>query len=448
MAIIFVMLAEVLIFVPSVARFRQAYMQERLELAQLASLSLIASPDEMVSPELADELLDNAEVLSIVLRRGDMRELILSKPMHGDISETYDLRTTGQIVLIRDAMRAMFVGGRRIIRVIGTPVKGAGIDIEATMQESPLRDAVLAYGRNVFWLSAFISAITAALLFFSVRRFIVQPISRVVENMIAYGEAPDDPRRIILPAAGITELRKAETALQDLQTQLSASLRHKDRLATLGGAVARISHDLRNMLTTAQLLADRMETSNDPTVVRIAPKLISSISRAINLCENTLAFGKAEEMQPEKSSLNVAQLVGDVFEADLTRNGQHVELVSDVARDVVANADPDHMFRILMNLVRNARQAIESTGKDGEIRVSAVAIASGCEILIRDSGPGFSDRAKANLFKPFDGGARKGGTGLGLAIAVDLVRGHGGVLELAETSERGTVFRIFLPDAA
>ncbi len=194
------------------------------------------------------------------------------------------------------------------------------------------------------------------------------------------------------------------------------------------------------MLTTAQLLADRMETSNDPTVARTAPKLISSISRAINLCENTLAFGKAEEMQPEKSQVNIGLLVEDVFEADLSRNGQQVDLVSDIGAGVEATADPDHMFRVLMNLVRNARQAIESSGKDGEIRISASETHGGCEILIRDNGPGFTDRAKANLFKPFEGGARKGGTGLGLAIAVDLVRGHGGVLELAETSDKGTMF--------
>ncbi len=445
LTIIFVMLAEVLIFVPSVARYRVMYLQEHLELAQLASLSLLASPDDLVSPELADELLDNAEVLNIVLRRDDMRELVLSKPMLIDVAESFDLRSSGLLEQIRDAMKVMFSGGNRIIRIIGTPVKGAGTDIEATLQESPLRAAMLAYGANVFWISALISAITATLLFLSVRLFIVRPISRVVANMIAWREAPDDPRRIILPAAGITELRRAETALQDLQTQLSAALRHRDRLATLGGAVARISHDLRNMLTTAQLLADRMESSNDPTVVRIAPKLISSIARAINLCENTLAFGKAEEMQPELCQVNITDLVADVFEADLSRNGQKVDLIADIDPAIEANADPDHMFRILMNLIRNARQAIESSGKDGEIRVSAADIAGGCEILIRDTGPGFSERARANLFKPFEGGARKGGTGLGLAIAVDLVRGHGGTLELTETSEKGTVFRIFLP---
>jgi signal transduction histidine kinase len=260
-----------------------------------------------------------------------------------------------------------------------------------------------------------------------------------------YREAPEDPRRVIMPLASVTELRRAETALFDLQTQLSAALRHRERLAILGGAVARISHDLRNMLTTAQLLADRMEGSADPTVARSAPKLISSISRAINLCENTLAFGKAEEMAPEPVEVEVAGLVSDVFEADLSRNGQEVRLVSDVGKGITAWADPDHLFRVLMNLVRNARQAIEGAGRPGLIAVSAAAVAGGCEIRVKDDGPGFTDRARANLFRPFEGGARKGGTGLGLAIAVDLVRGHGGALELEETGPGGTVFRIFLP---
>jgi signal transduction histidine kinase len=304
---------------------------------------------------------------------------------------------------------------------------------------------MLVYGLNVFWLSALISLITAALLFLSVRRFIVRPISRVVENMIAWREAPDDPRRVILPSAGVTELRHAETVLADLQTQLSASLRHRERLASLGGAVARISHDLRNMLTTAQLLADRLEASADPTVQRTAPKLIGSISRAINLCENTLAFGKAEEMPPELAEVNVAALVDEVFDAVVVPGEDGVALRAEIAPGLTADADPDHMFRVLTNLVRNARQAIAATGQSGEVRISASGSAAGCEILVSDSGPGFSERARSNLFKPFEGGARKGGTGLGLVIAVDLVRGHGGVLELAETSDQGTVFRIFLP---
>ena len=78
-----------------------------------------------------------------------------------------------------------------------------------------------------------------------------------------------------------------------------AALTARARLASLGEAVAKISHDLRNMLSVATLVADRLETSEDPTVKRIAPKLLNSLNRAINLTEATLAFGRAEEPAPK-----------------------------------------------------------------------------------------------------------------------------------------------------
>ena len=81
LTIAFVMLAEVMIFVPSVARFREDYLRERLERSQIASLTLLSSPDFMVPDELRYELLANAEVLNIVLRRDAVRELILSSPI-------------------------------------------------------------------------------------------------------------------------------------------------------------------------------------------------------------------------------------------------------------------------------------------------------------------------------------------------------------------------------
>src|SRR5690606_12480855 len=133
-----------------------------------------------------------------------------------------------------------------------------------------------------------------ALLFFAVQRFIVRPIQRVIASMEAYRDDPEDPARIISPQGGARELARAEEALRDLQLRLTGALKQKERLAGLGAAVAKISHDLRNMLTTAQLLADRIESSNDPAVRRTAPKLVASLSRAIQLCERTLAFGRAE----------------------------------------------------------------------------------------------------------------------------------------------------------
>ncbi len=264
---IFVMLAEILIFVPSVARFREDYLLSRLERAQIASLALLA--DEMIDPSLEEELLRNAEVFNVVLRRDEARQLILSAPMPHPIDATFDLRDGKPITLLRDAIARPLDPEPKVIRVIGNPVREAGLLIEVTMETAPLRSAMIEYGVRILLLSAVISVITAILLFLAVRRFLVIPIKRVVRDMQAYAADPEDARRIIKPQAGITELREAEEALQSLETQLTGALKQRERLAQLGEAVAKISHDLRNILTSAQLFTDRIEMSEDPIVERM-----------------------------------------------------------------------------------------------------------------------------------------------------------------------------------
>jgi signal transduction histidine kinase len=446
LTIVFVMLAEVMIFVPSVARFRQDYLQARLERGQLASLAVLANADQMVNPALEKELLENAGVMNIVLRRNEVRELVLSSPMPVAVEATYDLRDASPIVLIRDAVMILFDADDRVIRVIGTPVKKAGLQIEVTLHTTEMRTAMLDYGYRVFLLSLIISVITSALLFFAVRWFLVLPIRRVVGHITAFKDAPQDLAKIIEPSAGITELFQAEQALMAMQIELSKALKQKDRLAILGGAVAKISHDLRNMLTTAQLLADRMEMSKDPAVKRTTPKLVSSLSRAIKLCESTLKFGKAEEPSPVLVDFPLQPLVEDVVESEsLPIEGDTISYALAIPDGMRVRADAEQIFRVLSNLIRNAQQAVVATKKPGTISVTATVDANFWSIEVRDTGPGLPTRAQAHLFEAFEGGARQGGSGLGLAIASELVRGHGGTLELVETNENGTCFRICLP---
>ncbi len=446
LTVIFVMIAEVLIFVPSVARFRLDYLQERLELSQIASLTLLATSNDMVDPELEAELLSNAEVLNIVLRRNEARELVLASPMPEPVDETFDIRAEPVVALIWDAVRTLFITHDRVIRVIGLPVKGGGVEIEATLKEAPLRKAMLEYGINIFWLSIVISVVTAALLFFAVQGLMVKPIHRVIQQMTRYRDDPEDAHRIIVPTATIQELRQAETALADLETQLTQSLKQKERLAALGTAVSRVSHDLRNMLTTAQILADRFETSSDPAIARSGPKLVGSIDRAINLCERTLTYGRADEPAPIFAPFPLLPLVEEVFEHDrLQFQDAALELVAEVAPVLVIDGDREQLYRVLSNLVRNARQAIEATGGGGRIRIAAETVEDRVTVEVEDTGPGLPKKALEKLFRPFEGRARHGGTGLGLAIAAELVKGHGGRLELVTSGSDGTHFRITLP---
>ncbi|MFT7107934.1 MAG: signal transduction histidine kinase [Yoonia sp.] len=444
LTVIFVMLAEVFIFVPSVARFREDYLLARLERAQIASLALEA--DNMISPALEAELLRNAEVYNVVLRRDEIRQLALSSPIPSPITATYDMRDPSSMSLISDAIGTMLTTEEGVIRVIGNPVRDGGVLIEVTMDEMPLRDALWAYGLNILLLSAFISVITASLLFFAVQIFLVRPIKGVVTHMQAYAKSPEDARQIITPSAGVTELRDAEEALQMMQTQLTSSLKQKERLAQLGGAVAKVSHDLRNILTSAQLFTDRIESSDDPLVKRMAPKLVGSITRAVNLCESTLAFGRVEEPAPALSRVNLSQIVADVIDSERLAAGDYpLSFAEDIPATMTLRADGEQLFRAIFNLVRNARQAIMATGNAGEIDIQATDDDQIWQITITDTGPGLPKKAQEHLFQPFQGGVRKGGSGLGLVIAADLMRGHGGRLELQKTGAEGTTFVIQLP---
>jgi signal transduction histidine kinase len=446
LTVVFVMIAEIFIFVPSVARFREDYLLARLERAQIASLAL--EGDAMISPELEAELLENAEVYNVVLRRDEIRQLALSSKLPAPVAATYDMRDPSSLVLIADALRTLLQSEDRIIRVIGNPVRDGGLLIEVTMDERPLQAAMRDYGRNILILSAFISVVTASLLFLSVQILLVRPIKGVVAHMQNYAKAPEDARQIITPTARVRELRDAEVALQTMQTQLTGALRQKERLAQLGGAVAKVSHDLRNIMTSAQLFTDRIGGSDDPLVKRMAPKLVNSITRAVNLCETTLAFGRVDEPAPALARVNLSRIVEDVVDSERLAAGDYpLSFAEDIPATMTLRADGEQLYRVIFNLVRNARQAIMATGEPGEIGLHADEDELVWRLTVSDTGPGMPKKAQEHLFQPFQGGVRKGGAGLGLVIAADLIRGHGGRLELQQTSERGTTFVIQLPKA-
>lgn len=417
---------------------------DRLERAQLASLTLLANDE--ISSELQEELLFNAGVYNVVLRRDEARQLILSAPLPSAISATFDLRDATPFQLIRDAILTISTPDQDIIRIIGEPSNMGGILIEITLDSAQLRDAMVDYGLRILLLSAVISVVTAVLLFLAVRGFLVKPIRRVVGHMSSYADAPEDARRIIAPTSTTTEIRQAEEALQSMQTQLTASLKQRERLALLGGAVAKINHDLRNILTSAQLFTDRIEMSEDPGVKRLAPKLVNSITRAVQLCESTLTYGKADELPTNLSEFTLINIVSDVMESErLAVMDADVSFAEDVPETLTITGDSEQFFRVISNLVRNARQAIVNTGQSGEIAVSAIETEDSWEIRVADNGPGLPLKARDHLFQPFQGGVTKGGTGLGLSIASDLIRGHGGKLELERSDDNGTVFLIRLP---
>ncbi|MFO1107140.1 MAG: HAMP domain-containing sensor histidine kinase [Amaricoccus sp.] len=449
MTLAFLVIGEALFFLPAIARYRLNTLQNRLELAELAALVVQAVPQDPNKPEeeavpqgLADELLATAKVQTVALRREGVRELALAVPDPPLIQASYDITDPSMVTLVRSAVRVLLSPQDRIIQVIGRTERQG--EIEITMNEAPLRAGMIAYALRILYFSLGISVSVAALLFYALQRLFVRPTTRLVASMIAYRDDPENAGRVIKPRSGALEIRKAEEALRELQVGLTASLKQKERLAALGSAVAKISHDLRNLLTTAQLLADRIDASSDPKVKRIAPKLVSSLSRAITLCERTLTFGKAEEPPPVIATIPLAPLVAEVVEAE-ARTCTCARILAEVPPQLLVRADSDQLFRVLSNLVRNAVQAIEASGKAGSVTIAARRTIGGAEITVADTGPGLPEKARENLFQPFRGGVRQGGTGLGLVIAAELTKGHGGTLSLAGTGPTGTTFRLTLP---
>jgi signal transduction histidine kinase len=447
LTILFVMLAEVLVFVPSVSNFRRQWLMERLAAAQIASLAAEAAPGGQLPSMLRDELLEKAKVKAIAVKRDASRVLVIQMDMPAEIDAAYDLRHASWLALIGDALMVYVAPDDRVIRVIGEPSMAEGEVIDVVMGEGPLKAAMLRYGLDILGLSILISIITAALVYLSLDALLVKPMTKLTWNIVRFSQRPEDPTRIIAPSERRDEIGTAERELSAMQKELADTLTQKSRLAALGLAVSKISHDLRNMLSSAQLLSDRLRAVKDPTVQRLVPKLIASLDRAIRLCERTLDYGQAQETPPKRKRFPLAPLVGEIGDSlGLPRPGV-IDWMVEVEPDLQVDADRDQLYRILSNLCRNAVQALESGEEEsGEIIVSARREGAVSIVEVADTGPGVPERARVHLFEAFQSVARKGGSGLGLAIAHELVQAHGGQIALVN-NEGGATFRVTIPDA-
>lgn len=441
----FVMLSEVLIYVPTVARFRLDYLHERLTAAQLAATAVAATPASGLTPEVEQNLLDRAGIQAVVIKRPETRTLLLGTASETPptVTASYDLRGDDRWQQVDDAFVTLISEGRTI-RVIDKALEGPDTLVDIVLDEGPLRQEMFAFSRRVLRVSLLISVITGALVFLSLNLLFVRPMRRITQSLAAFREAPEKAGAPMEPSTRRDEIGVAERELQTMQDELRALLKQKQRLADLGVAVSKINHDLRNILATAQLVSDRLAVSGDPEVRRIAPTLVSAIDRAVGLASTTLQFGKAEEPAPQRTSFALRQLADDVGTALGLGAGQPVQWRNDVPEALMISADRAQLFRALMNLGRNSIEALAGR-PDGVVTIAAAYLSNHVTIDVSDNGPGVPEAARKNLFLPFKGSARAGGTGLGLAIARDLIRGHGGELTLHRTGPSGATFRLEFP---
>ena len=439
LTILFIMVAEVLIYVPSISRFWESYLQERLAAAHQASLAVLAAPTGRVPPSLATELLRHAKVRSIALKMEQASYLMLGQP--APVEGSFDLGAAMPWNLIANAADTLVHGGR-LLRVTGPSPADPAIGVEVTLDEARLYDAMLDYSWRILALSIVISLIAASLVFLALRWLFVRPLRRLTDDLVGFRQAPEDVSRTVAESARGDEIGVAQRAVRDMQMALRGALRQRSRLAAIGAAVSKISHDLKNILSTAALVSDRLANSGDPEVERQATVLMASIDRAAILCEDALRFARADEPEMRLTRFELRGLVDDVGQALAAGAEGRVAFENAVEPGAFVRADRDQIFRVLLNLGRNA---VEAMKQGGMLRLGAEAANGGLRVIVADSGPGLPAKAREHLFEAFAGGARPGGSGLGLAIARELVHAHGGELRLVETGAAGTTFAFDLP---
>lgn len=446
--VLFVMLAEVLIYLPSIANFRRNWLHDRIAAAQVAALVLEGAPEDGLPEGSENRLLMGVGARAIAARVGGARRLLsLDSMPPPEVSRSIDLRNLSWMNAIEEALAVLVAPATMPIRVVGEAVGGADF-VEIVIDEAPLRRAMLKFSWSLLLISLLLTGLTALAVYIALNALIIGPIRHLAANVMEFEADPENPRRIIEPSLRADEIGEAERALARMEATLADELRTKKHLAELGLAVSKINHDLRNMLAAAQLMSDQLIETRDAKIRRFAPRLIATLGRAIDFCQATLAYGRAAEATPTIRDVLLRQLVAEQAEMLGLGDGKQPRFENRVPPELSAPCDPDQMARVLTNLMRNAIQALTRAGAEaGDLPVLTVTAGpenGSVALRIIDNGPGVPERARANLFQAFRGSVTPGGTGLGLAVAAELVRLHGGSIAL-EPSSTGAVFAVMLP---
>src|SRR5450755_1735145 len=443
-----VMIVGFLIYVPAIANFRMNRLNDRLAAANTAALVLDAAPSGLVPDSLARQILGSIGARAVAIKMGQQRRLLASAGLPSAIDHDVDMRSMTAWSAIVDSFEIMLESGNQAIRVIG-PAPGGAQFIEVVIDELPLRQAMYRFSRNLVLVSLMITVLATGLVYLALHFLFVRPMRRLTASLVGFHENPESSARIIVPSQRGDEIGVAERELSDMQRDLVSMLHQKSRLAALGLAVSKINHDLRNLLASSQLLSDQLASVPDPRVQRFAPKLMCSLERAIAFCQSTLSYGRAQEAPPDRRMIPIEPIVTEVRETAGLASDASITWVSAIERGLKVDADPDQLFRVLLNLVRNAAQALESrpSGDSGlhQIRVTGLREGAVAIVEVSDTGPGVPAKARQHLFEAFQSSGRPGGSGLGLAIAAELVRAHGGDIQLVEGTI-GATFRIVIPD--
>ena len=268
-----------------------------------------------------------------------------------------------------------------------------------------------------------------------------RPVPRVLERSA----------RPVLDATG-RRLGRVEI-YRDLTAQrvFQAKLLQTEKLAALGQMVTGVAHELSNPLTSILGYSQRLLLRNDLAGrTEEARQIYEEAERASTILRQLLLT--ARETRPERKLISLNQIVLHAMELQrfgLAADKIRVELDLEPVLPFVSG-DPNQLEQVLLNLIVNARQAIEQERRGGNIRLRTARAGENLVLLeVRDDGPGIPQTILARIFDPFFTTKPAGvGTGLGLAIVLSVVREHGGKVNVSSPPAGGAIFSIELPAAS
>ncbi|RNC82188.1 MAG: sensor histidine kinase [Phycisphaera sp.] len=243
------------------------------------------------------------------------------------------------------------------------------------------------------------------------------------------------------------DLKRKNHLLENAKRNLADA----DRLASLGMLSAGIAHELNTPLTVVKGLAEKLDRSGgEGFSAAEARLLVRVVGRLERLGESLLDFARVRP--PQTNPVRPAELVDEaVTLVKLDRDAKAVLIENSVDRSLVIACDADRVVQVLVNLIRNAVDAVHDAKECGEVMITGeLFVRDGAEwvsLKVTDNGPGIESELIESLFEPFVSSRLDAkGTGLGLAVAEGIVREHGGViLAHNRAQERGAVFEVVLP---
>ena len=441
LTVVIILVMELIVMLPGLGRERQTWLWDRVAHAHLATYPLEQS-GAALSPAAQDLLLAFSQVDEIILKEPGQPVLTL-RSSHPIPPVDRSVVLTDETLLYstwRAVLHLAGLGGHEMQIIAPSPLEQNAV-LEVTVNEAPLDADLHAYAQHAFTVTVIMALVTGLLIFAVLDRLLVRPMRIITTSIINFREDPEQESASDLAWLGNRpedEISGAARELKSMQDEMRAALWRNARLAAVGTSVAKISHDLRNILSSALLVSDRLQTINDPTIERASRTLVSAVERAAQLVTRTVDFAREGPPPVVRSAVPLYELIEEA--ALVVRPvDSGVTIQNEVPEALVLPLDRAQIYRVLVNLMRNAAEAGAKI-----IRVTTESRSGVTRMRVADDGPGLPLRVQDRLFQPFTSSGRYGGTGLGLAIARDLIRAHGGDLVLEETGPRGTVFAMDL----